>query len=85
MVFVFQDYSELKVALSDIPVNPGTCSELVRLCLRKRDVSDSKSDTSEDVEEVEEEVVRHSNFTWMVTEKFKEIIWHSLGQKLKIC
>lgn len=50
----FQDYEELKVPLSDIPVNPGTCSELVRLCLRRQDVTDDKSDHSDVSEEVEE-------------------------------
>ena len=43
--------------LSDIPVNATTCSELVRLCLTKQDVSDEKSDTSEDMEDAEDEVV----------------------------
>ena len=52
-----QDYKELQVPLSDIPVNATTCSELVRLCLTKQDVSDEKSDTSEDMEDAEDEVV----------------------------
>lgn len=55
--FVFQDYSELRVPLSDIPVNTATCSELIRLCLRKQDLNDSRSFTSEELEEADEEVV----------------------------
>ena len=43
--------------LSDIPVNPYTASELVRLCLRRQDVDDQDSDDSGD-DIVEEEVVR---------------------------
>jgi hypothetical protein len=38
----------MKIQLSDIPVNPYTTSELVRLCLRKQDVED---DTDNDGEE----------------------------------
>ena len=43
--------------LSDIAVNPCTVSELVRLCMRKRDSdSDSVSDNS-NLEELEEDEV----------------------------
>ncbi|XP_053384171.1 tyrosine-protein kinase BAZ1B-like isoform X2 [Mercenaria mercenaria] len=51
---IAEDYEELKVPLSDIPVNPCTCSELVRLCLRRQDVTDDKSDTSYNSDEVGE-------------------------------
>jgi hypothetical protein len=48
----------MRVSLSDIPVNPYTASELVRLCLRRQDVEDqSTSNTSTDTD-LEEEVVR---------------------------
>jgi hypothetical protein len=55
ILYIFQDYQEMKIQLSDIPVNPYTTSELVRLCLRKQDVED---DTDNDGEEnLEDEVV----------------------------
>jgi len=57
---LFQDYQDLKVPLSDIPVNPATCSELVRLCLRRQDVRDDESDDSEGGVEDDQEVVRLS-------------------------
>ncbi len=51
-----QDYRELTMPLSDIPVNPYTASELVRLCLRKNDSDpDDSSNSSEDSEEENEE------------------------------
>ncbi|XP_013403030.1 tyrosine-protein kinase BAZ1B [Lingula anatina] len=55
---IAEDYKELKVPLSDVPVNLFTCSELLRLCLRKHDVDDGASKHSEDTrdsEEMEEE------------------------------
>ena len=55
-----QDYQDLKVPLTDIPVNPCTTSELVRLCLRKQDVDDANSDNSdEDLVNEDDEVVRN--------------------------
>ena len=58
-VLLCQDYKELKVPLSDIPVTLYTVAELMRLCLRKHDAETdgaSKAD-SEDAETVEDEVV----------------------------
>ena len=49
-VLVLQGYSELKVPLSDIAVNPYTVSELVRLCLRKEDAGEGGSGMHEDEE-----------------------------------
>ncbi|XP_041365624.1 tyrosine-protein kinase BAZ1B-like [Gigantopelta aegis] len=49
-----EGYSELKVQLSDIPVNNYTVSELVRLCLRKNDTDDC--DSEESFEEEDQEV-----------------------------
>lgn len=46
-----EDYRELNVPLTEIPVNPCTCSELVRLCLRKLDDSDNKSDKNVELAE----------------------------------
>ena len=51
-----QDYKELKVSLSDIPVNPYTVAELMRLCLRKHDsetdgISNADSESSEHAED----------------------------------
>jgi len=45
----------MKIQLSDIPVNPYTTSELVRLCLRKQDVEDDSDNDRE--ENLEDEVV----------------------------
>ena len=47
---LLQGYSELKVPLSDIAVNPYTVSELVRLCLRKEDAGEGASDVNNDEE-----------------------------------
>ena len=56
---ILQDYQDLKVPLTDIPVNPCTTSELVRLCLRKQDVDDNNSDNSDesDLANEDDEVV----------------------------
>ena len=63
-VFMLQDYQDLEVALSEIPVNPCTCSELVRLCLRRRDTSDDRSsNTSEEEEELDEDEVVNTAVT----------------------
>ena len=43
--FTIQDYTELDMRLSDIPVNMHTSSELLRLSLRK---SDEEMETSDD-------------------------------------
>ena len=62
-LFLLQDYQEIKVPLNDIPVNPCTTSELVRLCLRKQDITDDKSDSSnmfeEDADDDDDEVVSY--------------------------
>ena len=57
---ISEDYQEMKIQLSDIPVNPYTTSELVRLCLRKQDVEDdTDNDGEENLEdEVPEEIVQ---------------------------
>ena len=47
----------MNVPLSDIPVNPCTASELVRMCLRKQDVSDDRSDVSDESDDYSEEEV----------------------------
>ena len=64
VIFIFgviQEYNELAIPLCDIPINVYTVSELVRLCLRKRDFDteshvgslDSEDNLAEhDVEEV---------------------------------
>ena len=46
-----QDYKELTVRLSDIPVNEFTASELLRLCLRKQDSEGSDSEGEDDASE----------------------------------
>ncbi|KAL5007746.1 hypothetical protein ScPMuIL_016552 [Solemya velum] len=58
---ISEDYSDLKIPLSDIPVNQYTVSELVRLCLRKKDDAEDASDPGSDVEdelEVADDVVQ---------------------------
>lgn len=57
---IAEGYSELKVPLRDIAVNPYTVSELVRLCLRKDDHSsgDAGSDAGCDELEVAESVIQ---------------------------
>ncbi|KAL4225144.1 Tyrosine-protein kinase baz1b [Mactra antiquata] len=59
---IAEDYEDIGVSLSDIPVNQGTCSELVRLCLRGKDINDDHSDTSLDEDnddtEVPDEIVQ---------------------------
>ena len=56
--FSFQDYQEIKIPLSDIPVNPHTTSELIRLCLRKQDGDSSdEENNADDEDEDENEVV----------------------------
>ncbi|XP_060562617.1 LOW QUALITY PROTEIN: tyrosine-protein kinase BAZ1B-like [Ruditapes philippinarum] len=70
---IAEDYEELKVPLSDIPVTPGSCSELVRLCLRRHDMSDSKSDTSENLDDVEECEVPDELLQLLETQEFYEL------------
>ncbi|PVD33659.1 hypothetical protein C0Q70_04917 [Pomacea canaliculata] len=54
-----EGYSELRVPLRDIAVNPYTVSELVRLCLRKHDSNDNSSDIAEtDDSEVPDSLVQ---------------------------
>lgn len=58
---ISEDYQEMEIQLSDIPVNPNTTSELVRLCLRKQDVQDdhdSDLGVEEGLEEVPEEIIQ---------------------------
>ncbi|XP_061178155.1 tyrosine-protein kinase BAZ1B-like isoform X1 [Saccostrea echinata] len=59
---ISEDYQEMRVSLSDIPVNPYTASELVRLCLRRQDVEDqSTSNVSTDTdldEEVSDDIIQ---------------------------
>ncbi|XP_078333883.1 tyrosine-protein kinase BAZ1B-like isoform X2 [Crassostrea virginica] len=59
---ISEDYQEMRVPLSDIPVSPYTASELVRLCLRRQDVEDqSTSNVSADSdldEEVDAEIIQ---------------------------
>jgi len=51
-----QNYKELAVPLSQLPVNEYTCAELVRLCLRRRDVTVDPADTaSQDSDDSESE------------------------------
>ncbi|XP_060064510.1 tyrosine-protein kinase BAZ1B-like [Ylistrum balloti] len=47
---IAEDYQEIRVPLSDIPVNPCTASELTRLCLRRQDDNDNAYEDEEDVE-----------------------------------
>ncbi|KAH3882244.1 tyrosine-protein kinase BAZ1B-like [Dreissena polymorpha] len=53
---IAEDYQELSVSLNNIPVNPATCSELVRLCLRRQDTKDDSSNISDRDESEDEEV-----------------------------
>jgi len=39
-----EDYKELTVPLSQLPVNEYTCTELMRLCLRKHDLANDDDD-----------------------------------------
>ncbi|KAK3101036.1 hypothetical protein FSP39_000430 [Pinctada imbricata] len=58
---ISEDYQEIKMQLSEIPVNQYTSSELVRLCLRRQDVDDQASDASgeeEEEEEVSDEIIQ---------------------------
>ena len=48
----------MRVPLSDIPVNPYTASELVRLCLRRQDVEDQSTSNVSADSDLDEEVVR---------------------------
>ncbi|KAJ8298927.1 hypothetical protein KUTeg_022987 [Tegillarca granosa] len=79
---ISEDYHEIKVPLSDIPVNPYTSSELVRLCLRKQDVDDGNSDVSdsEDLKE-EEEVVRRIYILRLIPNHFWKRKMAELKQK----
>lgn len=52
---MLQGYQELKVALSDIAVNPYTVSELVRLCLRKDDRGTKEGGTKEEEEDEDDD------------------------------
>lgn len=47
----------MRVSLSDIPVNPYTASELVRLCLRRQDVEDQSMSNLSAETDLDEEVV----------------------------
>lgn len=47
----------MRVSLSDIPVNPYTASELVRLCLRRQDVEDQSTSNLSAETDLDEEVV----------------------------
>ncbi|XP_055996600.1 tyrosine-protein kinase BAZ1B-like isoform X2 [Ostrea edulis] len=53
---ISEDYQEMRVSLSDIPVNPYTASELVRLCLRRQDVEDQSTSNTSAETDLEEEV-----------------------------
>ncbi|VDI06875.1 bromodomain adjacent to zinc finger domain protein 1B [Mytilus galloprovincialis] len=53
---ISEDYQEIKISLSDIPVNSYTTSELVRLCLRKQDVQEDHHSDSDDEDSNEDEV-----------------------------
>ncbi|WAR02391.1 BAZ1B-like protein [Mya arenaria] len=53
---IAEEYEDLKVPLYDIPVNPATCTELVRLSLRRQDVRDDRSDSSDEAEDAGLEV-----------------------------
>ena len=59
----------MNTPLADIPVNPYTASELVRLALRKNDIDgpdENESDvSSEDGVEEELEVVRNLSFFYL--------------------
>ncbi|KAK6190909.1 hypothetical protein SNE40_002675 [Patella caerulea] len=50
---IAEGYTELKVKLSDIPVNPFTVSELVRLCLRSNDTGEDEDDMNDDQQDVD--------------------------------
>ncbi|XP_077863492.1 tyrosine-protein kinase BAZ1B-like [Saccoglossus kowalevskii] len=55
---IAEDYKELSVVLSDIPVNMHTASELVRLCLRPHDDEyDSSHDGDSDVDDIKDDDV----------------------------
>ncbi|KAL3841380.1 hypothetical protein ACJMK2_019534 [Sinanodonta woodiana] len=76
---ISEDYQEINVSLSDIPVNPFTASELVRLCLRKRDASHNHEEEEE--EEDEDEEVPDELIQLLVT---KEMYQLEPVQKLQI-
>ena len=63
-VFV-QDYEELSLSLSELPLNDHTASELVRLCLRHHDADslDNESDSGGDDVDADDEVVCHSFYS----------------------
>ena len=63
-VFV-QDYEELSLSLSELPLNDHTASELVRLCLRHHDADslDNESDSGSDDVDADDEVVCHSFYS----------------------
>ncbi|XP_071955362.1 tyrosine-protein kinase BAZ1B-like [Antedon mediterranea] len=54
---IAEDYSELGMKLSGIPVNMHTASELMRLCLRPNDQETDDSDTDEEIhQDVDDDV-----------------------------
>jgi len=57
-----QDYKELSLSLSELPLNDYTVSELVRLCLRHHDTdnADADSDTDSGDVDADDEVVSDS-------------------------
>ena len=48
-----QDYRELDLKLSEVPINEYTSSELLRLCLRPHDQYDTCSTVSDDDDDPE--------------------------------
>ncbi|XP_033752647.1 tyrosine-protein kinase BAZ1B-like isoform X2 [Pecten maximus] len=54
---ISEDYQEIRVPLSDIPVNPCTASELTRLCLRRQD-DGGHSYEDEDEQEVPDALIQ---------------------------
>ncbi|XP_014681000.1 PREDICTED: tyrosine-protein kinase BAZ1B-like isoform X2 [Priapulus caudatus] len=70
-------YKELKLALSEIPLNMCTASELARLCLRCHNSNDDASDDSDDTDE-ETDVPLH------MVELLEDKEFHSLEAEQKL-
>ncbi|XP_046339571.1 tyrosine-protein kinase BAZ1B-like [Haliotis rufescens] len=76
---IAEDYKELRVKLGDVPINPYTASELVRLCLRRNDTGVGHTDDSyedDNDSEVPDQIIQQ-----LETQEFHELEAES---KLKV-
>uniref|UniRef100_T1J5N9 Tyrosine-protein kinase BAZ1B n=1 Tax=Strigamia maritima TaxID=126957 RepID=T1J5N9_STRMM len=80
---IADDYKELGVRLSDLPINIHTTSELVRLCLRRHDETENLAggETAEEVEDVPENVLSLLE----TSELYQLIPQHKLRILIGIC